>query len=439
VPLRLVAFVFALAFALVSARAFASAFALSGVGPEGAAQAGALAARADGGEAAFYNPAGLAFAEGARIDLSVTYARSALAAQGARIPLEDPLGVTLTLAVPIPILDSVRLGLAAYLPTSTALHLVARAADEPFYPYYDNRSQRLTLVPAIGVRVTQALSFGAGLDILAGVAGPAAVRPGPSGEVESRIDIDASTTMALHLGLRYEPAPFARFALAFRQGFYVPAHITTQAEIGGVPLDLTLTAQGALYDPATFTLASSFDLGKTTLEIDAAYVAWSGYRDPFAIVTARLPGLNIASEAARAPTRDIVSLRGALTHRLWLGARSDLLFIAGAGAEPSVLTGALQGRTNLVDGDKLMGGLGATLALRPRFVRALRVSAGLGANVVLPSVQTKRVCAAVPCPLDTVFGPDPKDPGAGVDNPGVPRLRGGGSFFSFSLGLGVDL
>jgi len=65
----------------------ASAFEVHGLGPAGVAEVGARAARADDGSSAFYNPGGLAFGRGARVDLAPTLGVSALAAQGRTLPL----------------------------------------------------------------------------------------------------------------------------------------------------------------------------------------------------------------------------------------------------------------------------------------------------------------------------------------------------------------
>ncbi len=135
----------------------------------------------------------------------------------------------------------------------------------------------------------------------------------------------------------------------------------------------------------------------------------------------------------------MVSLRGAGTYRFDVGARSELVVRASGGFEPSMLQSAQQGVTNLVDGDKLMGGLGATLAIRRVGPTTLRFGAGASVTRVFPYGQDKRVCAAAPCPPATVAGPDPDHPSQGVDNPGYPRLTGQGAFVSLALGVGVDL
>ncbi len=143
-------------------------------------------------------------------------------------------------------------------------------------------------------------------------------------------------------------------------------------------------------------------------------------------VKATLPGVDVVSALPTAIARDVVSLRGAATYRLDVGARSDVVLRAGGGFEPSMLSTAQQGVTNLVDGDKLLLGLGATLALRGVIPATLRFGAGANVQRVFGYAQDKRLCAAATCPPDSV----------GADNPGAPRLAGQGAFWSMALGIG---
>lgn len=432
--------------ALSPAPASAGVFDVEGFGPEGIAAVNARAARADDGTAAFYNPGGLGLGHGVAVSITPQIGASTLTAQGVRHPLDDPFGVGFALAATIPLegplRDRIRVGLGGYFPAAGLLHLLARPIDQPLFPYYDNRTQRLELMPALAIRITDRLAIGAAVNILGGVTGTAAVIPGTSGALESRIDLAAGTVATANLGVRFDPTEHVHLALAFHQRFAIPVRITTTAEIGGEPLQIVVNAASALFDPATLVVAGSVERGPLTVEIDAAYVAWSAYVSPFAEVTAALPGLNLGSDLPVAPARDIVSLRLAAAYRLPLTPEADLTLHGGLGAEPRMLKGDLQGRSNLLDGDKALFGLGASLAL-PRlglpFVRALHVSAGLGAQAVLPFAQTKRACEALPCPAGTVAGPDATAPSVGITNPGFPRLEGGGAFFSASIGLGATL
>jgi hypothetical protein len=432
-----------LALLATAPRADASAFDVHGFGPAGVAEVGARAARADDGTAAFYNPGGLGLGRGVRVEVAPTLGVSALTAQGEVAPLEEPFGIALALDATIPfegpLHDRIRFGFGGYIPPGSVLRLIARGAATPQFPYFDNRTQRLVLIPALAVRITDRLALGAGADVLGGVSGPADVRSGASGAPEPRIDVQATTVIAAHLGVRFDPAAHVRLGLAYRQRFAVPAHIATTADVSGVPLDVDVDIREALFDPDTFVLASSFDMGRAAFELDASYAVWSAYEGPFVQTSTDLPGVHIVSEPLPDLFRDTVGVRAAATYQFGLGVSADMIARAGAGLETSMLNGARQGRTNLADGDKVLAGLGATLIVRDLLPATLRIGVGVSATLVTRFEQTKRACAAAPCPLDTVAGPDAAAPGAGIDNPGYPRLEAGGAVWSGAIGLGADL
>jgi hypothetical protein len=429
-------------FALAPGAARAGAFDVLGAGPEGVAEINARAARADDGFAGYLNPGGLGFGDGVRLTAAPMVGGSLLRAQGRTLGLTDPFGFALAFDATVPfegfLRDRVRVGFAGYFPPSSAFHLLTKAPEAPLFPAYDNRTQRLVLTPALAVRVHETLSLGLALDVLGGVRGPAVVTQGASGANEPRIELTAATALSVHAGLRFDPRPGVRLALAFRQRFSAPAAIDSSAVIAGVPLTVDVTAPSALFDPTTIVAAGSFDLGRATVELDAVYQAWSAYHGPWVTVHATLPGVDITSAHPTSPARDTVSLRAAFAYRLLADARADLALRAGAGFEPSMLKRDPQGETNLVDGDKLLLGLGASLALP---VRSVTLRFALGANLqrVFPFTQDKRACTAAPCPADTVTGPDAAHPGQGITNPGYPTLSGQGAFLAFAAGVGVSL
>jgi hypothetical protein len=290
------------------------------------------------------------------------------------------------------------------------------------------------------VRIVPGLAIGAGCNVLAGVSGPADVQPGASGAPEPRIDEEVTSVLAANVGARFDPAPHVRFAFTYRQRFAIASSIPTTAEVGGVPLDVDVDVRQALFDPDTFVVASSFDIGRATFEIDVSYAVWSTYDGPFVAVHAELPGVNISSKNPEPFWRDVVSARGAASYRVSAGERADLVLRAGAGFEPSMLQSNVgQGRSNLVDSDKVLVGLGASLTLRDVLPVTVRLGIGVNTQIMTGYEQAKKVCAAQPCPASTVVGPDGAAPGAGIDNPGFPVLSAGGSFWSGSFGLGVDL
>lgn len=421
----------------------AGAFEVAGAGPVGVAEAGARAARATDGTAAFFNPAGLGMGRGVRVEIAPQVTLSTLSLQGTTAAIEDPFGFVISADATVPfkgfLADRIRVGVAIYLPPRNAIHLLVAPPDEPQLPYFDNRTQRLVVQPALAIRLIRAISIGAGLNVLGGVQGPADVRAGASGAPEPRISVDATTRVAVHAGARVDVSERVHVGAAYRQEFSVPIFITTKADIGGIALTADADIRHALFDPHTFVIGAAFDLGRAEVEIDASYSAWSAYDGPALGVRAELPGALLTSEVRRDLFRDVVALRGAASYGVDVGRSSEVVLRAGAGFEPSILTTARQGTTSFADGPKLFGGLGASLALRDVLPRTVRIAAGIGVTGLLDQTLEKRACTASPCPQGTVAGPDPGDPAAGIDNPGFPSLRSGGALWTGSVGVGVDL
>lgn len=440
---RMAAAAIALAGLVRASPARAGAFEVAGAGPVGVAEAGARVARASDGTAAFFNPAGLGMGRGVGIDIAVQASLSGLSLQGRTAPVEDPFGFVISADGTVPLggflEDRIRVGIALFVPPSSALHLLVAPPDEPQLPYFANRTQRLVVQPALAIRLARPVSIGAGVNVLGGVQGPADVRPGASGAPEPRLSVDATTQVALHAGLRVDLSERVHLGAAYRQEFSVPIYITTKADIGGISLSSDADLRHALFDPHTFVIGAAFDVDRLGLEIDASYSVWSAYDGPVLGVRAELPGAVLTSEERRSLFRDVVALRGAASYGIDVGRSSEVVLSAGAGFEPSILTTARQGTTSFADGPKVFGGLGASLALRDVLPRTVRIAAGVGVTGLLDQTLEKRACSAVPCRPGTVAGPDPQSPAQGIDNPGFPRIQSGGALWTGSLGVGVDL
>lgn len=422
---------------------WASAFDVQGIGPEAIAEVGARSASAADGTAAFLNPGGLAFAHDTTLSLAPSFSFSSLQAQDKPLTIEDPVGFTLSASAPIPLqgplANRLRIGFSGYFLPTTALRLLARSPETPFFPYYDNRTQRLVAIPALGIRLTKWLGVGAGANILAGVRGPANLETGASGAPEPRIDIAANTVASAIVGVRVDPSDKIHLALVFRQAFGIPLDIDTTANIGGIPLATNLQSQRAMFDPMTMTVASRLQLGKANLEMNVMYAQWSVWEGPYLSVQSNLPGVNLISRPTSGLFRDTVSMRIGGEFPVSLRKNAQLIFRGGLGFEPTMLSGKTQGRTNLVDGDKITVGLGASASLRNVVGKTLQFSFGANGQFLSDFEQAKRTCAALPCPESTVVGPDASNPGANITNPGYPILKASGSVFTLSFGVGVEL
>jgi long-subunit fatty acid transport protein len=155
-------------------------------------------------------------------------------------------------------------------------------------------------------------------------------------------------------------------------------------------------------------------------------------------VQSTLPGVNLVSRIPTGLFRDTMSFRIGANYPVTTSTRTSIILRTGIAAEPTMLAGKIQGRTNLVDGDKLTVGLGATFVAKNMLGKALRIGFGGNGQFVSDFVQEKRSCQTTPCPETSVAGPDASSPSSNITNPGYPRLSASGALFTLSLGVGVD-
>lgn len=430
---------------LSASQARADAFSVYGFGPRGVASVGARAARADDGTATYYNPGGLALGHGYHVQIGALYALSELEAQQHAITLSDPAGATIAVDgdVPLtgPLAGVLRFGYGGYVLPDKLMHLGTPSRTDPVYPYYEDRSQRLVVLPALGVRLADWLGIGVAANFFAGVSGPSQVIHGPGNLLETRIDQEARSVLAAIVGIQARPSKNFQLGLVYHQQFASPNLTRTESDVGGVPLVVNVDLKQAFFTPDTVVLAASSRPAKRLhLELDLAYERWSAYHGPSMTADATLPGVSLHSRDIPKLWRDIWSLRAGASYRFRVGTKHDLLLDAGAGFEPSVQKSLQQGETNLLDGNKLLVGLGGTLVLHDVLPNTLRIGLGVQMQHVGSYSQTKRLCKTRgQCSADQVWGNDPTHPAAGVTNPGYPTLQGSGSVWAFAASLGVDL
>lgn len=413
-----------------------------GFGSRQAGLGGAVAARVDDFSAAYYNPAGLAAGGGKRVSFGLLAATSRLEVNDERYSLTEPFGIVFGATAPAPLggplADRVHVGLGLYLLPDTIVRVIARQPEEPFYPYYDNRTQRLVVLPAVAVRATDRMSVGVAVNVLAGLAGAVVAAEGPTRAIEARVDEEIGTQARLHVGARFGLFPGWDVALVFRQEFSIPFSTVTDNEVAGEPIDLDIRAVG-LYTPHQLVLGTSWRTGALAFSLDATVAFWSAYNGPFVEVESELPLVGpLAGELPDVPWKDTIGVRAgaetALASHLWLR--------GGYGFETSPVPARQPGVTNLLDGPKhtLSLGLGWTRG-RMRIdlhAQAQLVGARTMEKVIAPEGEQPPLFDAL---RDEVVD-DPGDPatqGAQISNPGFPRIETGGAVLSGGLTVEVSL
>ena len=430
-----------------AAPAAASPVELFGFGSRHGAHAGAGVADVDDMAATWMNPAGLAAGRktlttgmlGWVSNLRVGERRSPMAQTGGGL-----FGVTLPAPLGGPLAGRLGLGLGMFVLPTSIVRITARLPDEPFFPYYQGRAERLVLVPGVGVRVTDALDVGVAANFLAGLGGGIEAGEGATRALEARVDEVVPAVARLVAGARWRVRPDLAIAAVYRQRFEVPFTTVARTEVAGEPINLDLAASGQ-FAPHTAVLGATWKPPGGALHLDLAYARWASYPGPFVKVGSELPLVGpLAAELPAVPWRDTVAVR--LGGDVAIGER--VLGRAGYAFETSPVPAAQPGVTNLLDGPRHTVALGAAItwpaALAGKPVTlALHAQAQLvGGRTLTKAILPAGAAGGTFDGLRDEVTDDPQDPatqGAQISNPGYPRLDSGGQVFSGGATLEVGL
>jgi long-subunit fatty acid transport protein len=416
----------------------ASAPEVIGLGSSESALAGASAARVHDFSAGFYDPAGLTLVRKPEVSIGVVGFLSSLKLAGPRtMPISDPLGIVVGGATPVPLRGwlegRVFVGLALYLLPSSIVRVVAHTPEEPFYPLYDNRTQRLVVLPSLALKLPHGLSLGLAFNYLAGLAGKVAATEGATRAIEARVDEQIVSVLAVNAGVRWQANRDFALALVYRQAFGVPFSTVSSNRVAGQPIDLNVDALG-LYTPHELVLGTTLQLPFNVVgSLDLEWDHWSGYPGPYVTVTSQLPYVgSIEAQPPRVPFNDTVAVRGGLEWTVMEKKYSSLV-LRGGYAFMSKATPDQPGVTNLLDGHKHRLCLGG--GLRFELLGAhIRSDLHGSLEIIQPDTLTKSG-------LKDEVPDDPAKPatlGTQISNPGYPTITSGGWVWALGFTLTVE-
>jgi hypothetical protein len=420
--------------AALASQAHANPAEVFGLGSRAAARVGAVSADSDDFAAGYYNPAGPAFAPEKRIAVGFVGAAASLQINDIDQPLSEPYGGFFGVTLPAPVggalEDKLVISFALFAPAVIA-RVIAHLPDEPFFPYYDNRTQRLVVLPGLAWRATPSFAVGIGLNILATLGGGVLAVEGPTRSLEPRVDEEIATRVGLHAGVRWEPGGGHRLALVFRQAFGVRFSTKAAVEVAGEPIDLDLSAEG-LYTPHQLVLGYAWAQERgLVLSADVTLALWSAYDGPYVKVASALPLVGaLPGRTPDVPFENTAAIRVGVEKQL-----GDFALRAGYGWESSPVPGDQHGITNLIDGHKHLLGVGGGVRLG-----RLRIDLHAQLHLVGERVLDKRIATpdddeelgAYDLLRDEVVddASEPETLGVQISNPGFPEIRGGGKVLS---------
>ncbi len=422
-----------------------------GFGSRAAGRAGAVVATTDDFAAGHYNPAGLAWA-GKQLSFGAASALSNLEIQDRRVGISEPTGmiVGLTLPAPLggPLADRLHLGLGMWLPPRSAAHVIARLPDEPFFPWYDNRTQRVLVLPGAAVKITDRIAVGAAVNFAATLDGQVLASEGATRALEARIDEEVPSVARLNAGVSWRPWRDLQVGASFRQKFSIPFATNARTNVAGEPINVDIAADG-LFTPTTVTAGAGWRAPRFEAAAELGWSDWSAYPGPYVRVTSALPLVGpLAGQLPVVPFEDTLAVRAGGEIRFHDPGAPGYVLRGGWGLETSPVPTRQPGVTNLMDGLKNTVALGAGISL-PRAIggKALRMDIHLMAQLVGRRTLRKEIYDGSDTydPFTSLRDEvvddagDPDSLGVQVSNPGFPTIRSGGQVYSGGLTIGVEL
>ncbi len=350
--------------------AWGSAADVFGLGSEESGVGGASAARVHDFSAGFYDPAGLTEIRGPEGSVGVLGFGARLTVKDengtSHQGMTDPVGILVGAATPIPfrsfLAGRLYIGLALYILPDTIVRVTSREPTEAFYPLYDNRTQRLMVLPTLAARLGRGVSIGMGFNYLAALNGQVAASQGSARAVEARVDEQILSETSVNVAVRWQINPAWSVAAVYREEFSVPFHTVSRSDVAGQPIDLDVDAEG-LFTPHTVVVGAAWRVRHLVASLDVSWAHWSGWRGPYVTVEGVLPIVGaINSQPPKPAFSDTGGVRAGME---WTRpfARFDFKLRGGYGFESSPAP-TNQPDTRLLDGNKHRLALGLGISGR---------------------------------------------------------------------------
>jgi long-chain fatty acid transport protein len=271
-----------------------------GFGSRGAAMGGALAADARSFDASYYNPAGLARAEGLELGIGYFRASHYLKTNGHDTDVDAVKGLVGGIVAPGTVLRiPFAFGIGVHLPDDRISRVRAFRQETPRWELYDNRNQRLYLAANVALSPTPWLQIGGGLSFMSStqghldISGLANVFHVEDSTLRHQVDADLTSVRYPQLGARVALSDRAALAVVYRGQFKLRLDLTAYLH-GDISQLTTAEYQLETHSVNNF-LPQQLVVGGSWLvtedlraALDVTWVNWSAYVPAVAHLDVRL-------------------------------------------------------------------------------------------------------------------------------------------------------
>jgi long-subunit fatty acid transport protein len=252
-----------------------------GFGGRAIAMGGAVAASSADYAAMFYNPAGVAFAEGPTLGAGFVYGSPDLRINGEEQDVDPIRAFQVGGSLPLgssKYLGRITLGLAVHIPTSTAMTLGAEDPAKPHFVLYSIDPQRTAVYLGGSVRILPSLSIGGGVSILA------------EAELNLNLSLLSSSFITHHsptkynfdpiFGIKFKPTKSLALAAVYRESKTATLKPELKIFVGDEQILPTVTIFNQFnYEPREAVVAAMYSFReRLVVEVDVTWMDYSNYQ-----------------------------------------------------------------------------------------------------------------------------------------------------------------
>ncbi len=276
-----------------------------GLGSRSTAMGGAVAADVSDFSANYYNPAGLARANGLELTLGYMRADHFLYTNDQDNMVDPVKGLVGGVVAPGKLFGvPFALGVGLLLPDDRLSRVIALPQDEPRWELYSNRPQRIYIAANLAVSPFPWLQIGGGVSFMAAtegqlsITGNADILEPPNSQLRHEVIADLTAIRYPQLGARVELGPHVALALVYRGQFSESLDLSATLK-GNISTGLGSSLTSAYYAiqtdsvnaflPQQVVVGSSFKISDDLhANVDLTYVNWSAYVAPVAALDVKL-------------------------------------------------------------------------------------------------------------------------------------------------------